>query len=448
MYSHLFIAKLHAMNMNENFLFYVWKFRLYDLPLQTTTDEELKVISPGRHNLDSGPDFSYARIVIGDTTWAGNVEIHVNASDWEKHKHQNDPAYDNIILHVVYNSDKNITRPDGSEIPVFELKGRIDTGLWEKYMNLVNSISKIPCANSIRQVPELIRDAWLDRMMVERLEVKSQRVLDRLEQNQNNWLETLYQFIARDLGSPVNSLPMELLARATPYGLLARYRDDLFRIEALLYGQSGLLPDPDGNEEYVRELKETYEFLSAKHELNKMDPVSWKFMRLRPPHFPTLRISQLSAIIHQSRHLFADIIEADSIKDVLKLLSVHASTYWDTHYRFGKPGKESIKSLGKDSIHRLIINSILPITWIYAGFIMNRDLKSKCLAWMEELHPEDNRITREWKEIGVEARSAGHSQALIHLYDEYCISKKCLNCNIGTHLLNNQKNDLQNSTFL
>src|ERR1051326_5066589 len=245
--------------MQEEFLWHIWKFRLFDnRDLQTVSGEEIKIIKVGEHNSDSGPDFFNARIKIGGTEWAGNVEIHTNASDWHKHKHTTDKAYNNIILHVVHEADEKLFRKGGEEIPTLELKDRIPQEVYGKYLQLKSSKDWMPCEKQIASVDKFTLnnwlDNWLDRLLVERLERKSKTITDSLKQNKNNWEETFYQMLARNFGQKINSEPFELLAKALPVSVLAKHKNNLLQIESLLFGTAGML-EKDFKDDYPNELK-------------------------------------------------------------------------------------------------------------------------------------------------------------------------------------------------
>jgi len=431
--------------MQEEFLWHIWKFRLFDNnDLKTTDGDSIQILKVGEHNSDSGPDFFNARIKIGSTTWAGNVEIHVNSSDWKKHFHQKDKAYDNIILHVVNEADIKLHRRKGEEIPTLELKNRIPKNIYGRYLQFKTSKDWIPCGKQISSVDKFILDNWLDRLLIERLERKSQAITDSLRQNKNNWEETFYQLLARNFGQKINSEPFELLAKQLPVSVLAKHKNSLVQIEALLFGSAGMLsPSPalpvrervKTHDEYYLELQKEFRFLKSKFKLKPIDSSLWKFMRLHPPNFPTIRISQFANLIYKSSHLFSKILEADSVKNIAKLLEAETSEYWQTHYRFDKVSPKRKKKLGAGSIHTIIINTIVPFLFIYGKERGEEKFCERALFLLEKIDAENNSIISKWKSIGINSKSSYETQALLQLKNEYCSNKKCLECAIGAKLL-------------
>lgn len=441
--------------MQEEFLWHIWKFRLFDNKnLTTTSGEEIQILKVGEYNTDSGPDFFNARIKIGGTEWAGNVEIHTSASDWHKHKHTADKAYDNIILHVVHEADEKLFRKSGEEIPTMELKDKIPQNIYGKYLQFKSSKDWIPCEKQISSVDKFTLNNWLDRLLVERLERKSKAITDSLRQNKNNWEETFYQMLARNFGQKINSEPFELLAKALPVFVLTKHKNNLLQLEALLFGTAGMLsptpalPSREGagkqHDNYFLKLQKEYKFLKQKFKLKPIDSFLWKFMRLHPPNFPTIRISQFANLIYKSSHLFSKILEASSVKQIISLLETETSEYWRTHYVFDKQtplssrrgvGGEAKKKLGSDSINTIIINTIVPFLFIYGKEKGEEKLCDRSLSFLEKLQPESNAIISKWKSIGIPAKSSYETQALLQLKNEYCSHKKCLSCSIGNALL-------------
>ena len=429
--------------MTEEFLWHIWKFRLFDNnDLKTTDGEPIQILKVGEHNSDSGPDFFNARIKIRETEWAGNVEIHTNASDWHKHKHTTDKAYDNIILHVVHEADVKVHRENGEMIPTLELKNRIPQEVYGKYLQFKSSKDWIPCEKQISSVDKFTLNNWLDRLLVERLERKSKAITDSLKQNKNNWEETFYQMLARNFGQKINSEPFELLAKALPVSVLAKHKNNLLQIESLFFGTAGMLegvaPTLKGekkHDEYFLELQKEFKFLKSKFKLKPIDSSLWKFMRLHPPNFPTIRISQLANLIYKSTHLFSKILEAGSVKQIISLLSTETSEYWQTHYRFDKISPKRNKKLGSDSINTIIINTIVPFLFVYGKEKREEKFSDNALLFLEKLPPENNSIISKWKSIGVPAKTSYETQALLQLKNEYCSRKRCLECSVGAKLL-------------
>ena len=421
--------------MPEEFLQYVWENRLFiDENLQTINGEKLEIINSGKRNTDSGPDFFNAKVKIDDTIWVGNIEIHKNASDWVRHNHQNDKAYNNVILHVVENVDQKTFRSKGEEIPVLQFK--YPEKLKINYQNLLDAKTWIACQNQFHKIDPIILQLGFNRLMIERLEDKTSEILSRLQANNNDWNATFYQMLARMFGFKVNAVPFELLAKSLPIEILAKHKSSLFQLEALLFGNSGLLNDQLLGDDYYLNLRNEYSFLYKKYQLKGIESHLWKFMRLRPGNFPTVRISQLAALIHRSHGLFSRIIEIESLAELKKLFEVQASDYWNVHYSFNKTStRNSVKELGENSINTLIINVVIPFLFVFGEKQNKENLKNRSLEFLEQLPTEENSIIEKWGKLGVESRSAFESQALLQLRNKYCERKKCLNCQIGVKLV-------------
>ncbi|MDR6943302.1 DUF2851 family protein [Mucilaginibacter pocheonensis] len=425
------------MLFTEDFLHYVWKFRLFDhAKLQTDDGEELEVFSAGMHNTDSGPDFHNARIRIGETVWAGNVEVHLSASDWQKHGHTTDNAYENVILHVVYQNDEPLTLPNGRKVPTLQLKDRIPAELYNRYHQMVfGQQSIIPCENSIAGIDKLIMNNWLTRVLIERLETRSKAVIDRLNLYRGDWEETFYQFLAANFGFKTNALPFELLAKSLPQLILAKHKNNPMQIEALIFGQAGFL-EGELQDEYPLKLKEEYSFLRKKYNLKPIENHLWKFMRLRPQNFPTVRLAQFAALIVQSNHLFSKILEIKDINALRALFTdVKVNEYWDNHYRFNVASKPSAKTLGASSIDILLINTLALFLFSYGKQHQQQHYISRSLKLLENLPAEQNNITEDFITLGVKINNAFESQALLELKNNYCNYKKCLQCGVGNKIL-------------
>jgi hypothetical protein len=421
--------------MTEEFLHYIWKYKRYDsAELITQSGENIQVLKQGDHNTDAGPDFFNSKVKVGKTLWAGNVEIHIKSSDWKKHKHELDKAYDNVILHVVYENDEKLFRKSGEEIPTLELKGKFDKQAFKKYLQFKDSKAWVPCATQLKSVESFTLNTWLDRLLVERLERKSVNISLCLEKNKNNWEETFYQQLARSFGFKVNSDPFELLAKSLPISVLARHKSSLFQIEALLYGQAGML-NKEFTDTYSQYLQNEYVFLQKKYKLKPIDTHLWKFLRLRPSNFPTIRIAQFAGLIHNSVHLLSKILEAKKTEDIKALFKVKASEYWQTHYLFDKASEKKSKSLGSNSINNIIINTIVPFLFVYGKSKGEEKYVEGALSLLEKVEEEQNSIITKWKQYGVDADSAYRSQALLQLKNEYCLNKRCLECAVGAKLL-------------
>lgn len=422
--------------MKEDFLIYLWSQRLLDLNMKTQQNEDVTIIKPGLRNHDSGPDFFAAIIKLADKTWAGNIEIHVNSSDWDKHGHTHDKTYDNIILHVVYNDDKPIKRNNGEIIPCIEVKNNFHSNIFDTYTDFMSAKTWIACENTISHIGHFDLHHWLDKLSIERLEKKARDILSELENNMFDFQETFYHKLARGFGFNTNSVAFELLAANTPLSILSKHRNNLLQIEALLFGQAGFL-NQEYADEYPNQLKREYLFLSHKYRLKPIDRKLWKFMRLRPSNFPTIRISQFASFIQKSEGFLTKIFESGNLQSVISLLQAYSSSYWEQHYQFDKSSKiKSKKKLGASSIDLLIINTIAPFMFTY-GQINNMPLlKDRSIEWLEKTKAENNLIVRNFKKNSIIPSNAFQSQALIQLYKEYCTNRRCLECRIGHKLMN------------
>lgn len=396
--------------------------------LVTTDGESVQVLHPGTHNHNSGPDFSNARIRIGNTLWAGNVELHVTSRQWYEHGHQTDAAYNNVILHVVYRH--NLA---AFPIPTLELEPYIDHRLLLHFRQMMETGSWIPCAAHHPLPPDLPLTPWLERLSVLRLEEKAIRLHTRLQANTGDWNETAWQLLARSMGNPVNAEPMEQLSRNVPLALLKRHVGQPLEMESILLGTAGMLQGSFG-ELYPHKMQTDFRHWQKKYNLVTMDGSIWKFGRMRPGHFPTIRISQLAAIVRQTPHLLDSILHLDS-KGLQHMLEVAASPYWQEHYHFHKSGDATPRMLGKQMIASIIINSIVPLRLLYAQLTDNTDQIEAALQLLSTLPPENNKIIRGWKKLGWSPENAVQTQALLHLYKDFCVPKRCLDCQIGYHIL-------------
>ena len=422
--------------MTEAFLQYVWQHQLLEGELQTTEGQSVVVERPGILNGDAGPDFFDARVRIGDTLWAGNLEVHVKSSDWNLHHHANDRAYDNVVLHVVYQCDTAITMHDAHTLPTVELKNNIAGALWDNYEALLHPPKEIPipCMNRLDEVPAFIVDSHLERLTVERLERKCGRVREMLKDTRGNWEQCCYWMMAHYFGGRPNAFPFELLAKCTDLNLLSRWRDNPTRTEALLMGQAGLL-EGCFEDEYPRRLQTDYQALSQGAGLTPMAGYLWKFYRLRPSSFPTLRISQFAALVCRSRNLFSHLLETPDAEELQKFFDVPASEYWNNHYRFDHPSPGGVKRLGKDFVNILIINAWVPLLFEYGNQHGQQQYKDQAVSILQQLPAEKNRVIRQWQSAGISALTAAQSQALLQLYNEHCTRYDCLNCPIGYRLI-------------
>ncbi|MDP4240083.1 MAG: DUF2851 family protein [Bacteroidota bacterium] len=419
--------------MKESILHYVWQNKLFIVPdLQTTDGEKLEIIDVGRNNADAGPDFFNAKIRIGDTLWAGNVEIHAHSSDWYKHNHQSDKAYDSVILHVVLHADGDVYRRNGDLIPQLELiyPRQIDTN----YERLFSQQKWIPCSDKIDLVPSIFIQNWKNALLTERLEQKKNSIEKLLAENNQHWEQAFYITLARNFGFGTNSQAFDTLAKSLPISVLGKHKDNIVQLEALLFGQSGLL-NQEKQDDYSIKLKKEYDFLRAKYKLNPQDGSQWKLLRLRPGNFPHIRIAQFAALIHSSTKLFSKIVEDPKIESLQKLFENEPSAYWNSSYLFGNKSTIHVKKLGIQSINGILINTVVPFLFCYANYKNNDELKDKAIQLLEVIPAERNSIIRGWQELGLNSETAFDTQALIHLKKQYCDEKKCLRCRIGHKVL-------------
>jgi hypothetical protein len=423
--------------MTEEFLHHIWKFKLFNqIDLTTSLGEKVEILKVGDHNFDAGPDFFNARLKIGDTLWAGNVEVHVNASDWKKHAHQTNKAYDNIILHVVYNEDMQLNRISNERIPTIELKHKISDKQYKQYLNFKSNKDWIPCKNIITSVSSIIINSTIDRLLLERLHRKSEAIINNLKLNNNNWEETFYQQLAKNFGFKINALPFELLSKSIPSTVLAKHKNSLLQIEAILFGQAGFL-DQHYQDKYPLQLQNEYIFLKQKFKLQAIDNNLWKFLRMRPVNFPTIRIAQLANLIYNSTHLFSKIIEIENYESIKKVFSIGVSEYWCSHYTFNKNSLTKTKHLGEEAINNIIINTVVPFLFTYGKQKNEEKYVDKALAFLEQLQGEENTIIKGWDTLKMPVKNAYSTQALLQLKQEYCNNKKCLTCAIGNYLIKN-----------
>lgn len=420
---------------NEDFLHYIWKFKRFNtLNLKTTCGKSIQIIKSGVHNKDSGPDFFNANVKIDQTIWVGNVEIHVNSSDWDKHKHSLDKAYQNVILHVVYNHDKDVKNLISKNIPTIELKPFVKLDLLTNYNNLVNSNQWVPCANQIKNIDKFILNNWLERLAIERLETKTEYISSLLKLYVNDWDKVFFHSLLKYFGSKINKEPFEVLAQNTPINIFNKH-NSITEVEALLFGQSGML-NTNNNDEYFLELKKEYEFLKKKFNLQSINSVHWKFFRLRPNNFPTIRLAQLAQILHKNNRLFSKVLDCNSLNEIKKLFQAQPSLYWQHHHHFEKKFKtKQTNKIGDQFIEMLIINVIIPCLFAYSKYKGTVEHKATALNYLKELKKEKNSIIKKWESIGVVATNAKDTQALLTLKNDYCSQKKCLNCQIGNSIL-------------
>jgi len=424
--------------MKEEFLHYLWKYSLYDQDKLVDNDgNKIIILNPGEYNRDSGPDFFNARISVGGTVWAGNIEIHTLSSHFDNHGHQNDPAFNNVILHIVAENDKRVFNSKGEELLTVEIA--FDNSLYNNYISLVNNPYLIACQEEITKLDTIFVRHWLNSLAIERIQNKSELILSIFSETGNDWEETFYRLLSRYFGFRVNTEPFEMLARALPFKIIRKHSDNRFQIEALLFGTAGMLEEGLFKEaicdKYYQDLIREYTVLSAKYSLQPIHGWLWKFSRLRPSNFPTVRISQLSAMFSAVNGLFSKVMEATDILEIKKIFEVSASAYWDNHFVFGKESRPVLKITGSQATDIFLINAVIPVIFVYGQSRDCQDICERSLTFLENVSGEENRITGEWRNAGIKSESAFYSQALIQLRNEYCKKRRCLDCRIGSKLI-------------
>lgn len=419
--------------MKESILHFIWQNKLFQSHSLLTTDgESVEVIDPGRLNTDAGPDFFNAKIKLGNTIWAGNVEIHTRSSEWARHGHDDDKAYNSVVLHVVKKADVQVFRADGAPIPQLELIYPAE--IEENYGQLMQNSLRIPCENKISAIPGIFIRSWKNALLTERLLQKTENISEILSQNNRHWEEAFYLNLARSFGFGTNGQAFEMLAASLPMQILGKHKNDLSQLEALLFGQAGLLTAKE-EDAYLLSLRKEYDFLKIKYDLKPIDGSQWKLLRLRPDNFPHVRIAQFAALIHKSTGLFSKITENPDIQYLQGIFRVEPSEYWKTHYLFAHESHKSLKGIGQKAIEGIIINTVVPFLFSFADTRGNQSMKDKAIEILEKLPAENNVITRMWHETGIDCASAFDSQALIQLKKEYCDKRNCLRCRIGHKVL-------------
>ena len=417
----------------EQLLHYVWKHKIFPLKeLKTTSGQLLEVIDTGLSNRNSGPDFFNAKIKLDGVLWVGNIEIHTSSSDWMKHGHHTNAAYDNVILHVATNIDAEVKRSNGDSIPQLQLS--CPEQVRTNFDELISTDSYPPCYRIIPTLSSFIVHSWMSALQMERFEQKNAQLIERLRLCNNHWEDAFFMTLARNFGFGLNGDAFETWAKVIPLRAVDKHRDNLFQVEAIFFGQAGILADPEGDEYYMK-LKREYEYLAHKFGLTPMDVTRWRFLRLRPNNFPHVRIAQLASLYHRTYGLLSQLMEKETLKDVRDLLRGGTSEYWLTHYTFGGSSPSRPKTLSESSLNLLIINTVVTFLYAYGLHKGNERLCTRATAFLEELKPENNYIIRMWSECGLKVSHAGDSQALIQLKKEYCDKKKCLYCRIGYEYL-------------
>ncbi|MGN6166448.1 MAG: DUF2851 family protein [Flavisolibacter sp.] len=416
--------------MTEKLLQYIWQFQYFNKSALTTANgERLEIIFPGQLNLNQGPDFSNAKIKIDGTTLVGAVELHLKTSQWKAHGHENDPNYKTVVLHVVFENDHQTF----SDIPLLELQPRISNLLLQRYQNLMEANSFISCAPGIAEVKEITWTSWKERLLAERLTRKSNHVFELLQKNNYHWEETFWWMLARNFGTKVNGDAFEAIAQSVSINLLAKHKNQIHQIEALLIGQANLL---NGTfiEDYPQMLQREYYFMKKKYGLKPVH-IPVHLLRMRPGNFPVVRLAQLAMLIHNSAHLFSKILEAEKVEEIKKLFSITANDYWHYHYTIDEPSGFRQKSMGIQMIDNVIINTVVPVLFAYGLYNKEEKYKSKATNWLDDVSAEANTITKGFQALKLSNKKAYDSQAFIELKTQYCDHKFCLRCAVGNALL-------------
>ncbi len=421
--------------MKENLLHFIWKLKLFSYKnLQTTNGENIEITSVGIENSNTGPDFLNAKIVINKQLWAGNVEIHINSSDWYAHYHEVDENYDAVILHVVWEHDVEIFRKSNEAIATLELKNYISKNLLNKHEQLFSKTKNwINCEQDINKIDTFVLSHWFERLYFERLEHKSEQIQEILTKTNNSWEATLFVLLVKNFGLKINADAFMSFANSFDFSILRKVSSSEEQLEALFFGQAGLLSN-NFESEYFRKLKEKYDYLKLKFKLTPISNNQVQFFRLRPNNFPTIRLSQLASLYYNYQNLFSKIIEINTIDEFYDLLNVSTSKFWETHYTFEKESKKSTKKLTKSFIDLLLINTIIPLKFMYLKGLGENDLSS-VISIVEQIKPEKNTIISNFNDLKIKSNNAFKTQALLQLKNEYCNKQLCLECSIGKELL-------------
>jgi hypothetical protein len=423
--------------MKEEFLHYVWKYQLFSIhDLKTTTKEDVTILKPGIHNHNSGPDFLNAQLKIDDQLWVGNVEIHLKSSDWYAHHHEIDENYDAVILHVVWEDDAAVFMKNNQPLPVLVLKDFVFNSALNNFHNLFSTKQRwIPCETEISSIDNFTLENWKERLFFERLERKSDEINTLLIDHKNNFEAVLFQLLAKNFGLKVNGDAFFNLVKSFDFSILNKVRFDEQQLTALLFGQAGFL-EVIIEDEYHQQLKNEYQYLKHKYNLQPIANIQFSFFRMRPSNFPTIRIAQLISLYHVHQNLFSRLMKIATLKDFYDLFEVNVNPFWKTHYTFDRATKSSPKKITKQFVDLLLINTIIPLKFLYQK---NRGevKENEFLEILQKIKPEKNSIISKFNEIGIKAKNVSETQALLELKNNYCTKKRCLQCAIGNHLLRN-----------
>jgi len=431
----------------EQLLHYCWKHKIFPLRALTTTDgRSLEVISPGRHNQDAGPDFLDAQVKIDGVVWVGPVEIHVRTSDWHRHGHDGNPAYEHVVLHVAGDVDEQLTYPSGEPMPQLQLD--VPAYVSDNYAELLRADTVPRCRNVIGNIPKLLIHGWLSALQVERLEMRARQVSERFRQLDKNLEDTLFVTVARSFGFGKNGDAFEQWAYHIPMSAVGKHRDNLLQVEAIFFGQAGLLDAPEaGADPYYQQLRHEYLFLKQKFSLQPMDVHVWKFLRLRPQNFPHIRIAQLAMMYYRQGLNLSKLLHATTTDEVKALLSTHVSDYWQTHYTFNSVRSAPMnKRLSDLSLELLIINSVVPMLFCYGRYMNDEAITERGVQLLEHLRPERNSIITYWQAAGICPDNAADTQALLQLHTAYCMKRDCLRCRFGYEFIRRTPGFLREAT--
>lgn len=423
--------------MKERLLHYIWQHKLYHAAeLETTTHQAIHVIHPGYPHQDAGPDFKQAIISIGDMTWAGNVEIHLKTSDWLQHGHQHDPKYQNIILHIVYSHDMEISKNEQAAFPTLELKDYIPKEILTAYQQLSLSDNLLPCRQQIPEITPLTFTSFISSFAMERLFQKQQNILEMVEACKGNWEEAFFRLLAINFGFKTNTTAFELLGKHLPYRYIAKHAHVQLQVYALIFGQAGMLENEEPeDDDYYAKLQKEYQYLRYKYKLTPIHEKNWNRLRLRPANFPAIRLAQFSELLHHEPDLFKQLISSSPPFLFDSIFSHKPHDYWENHFMFNKSTKSHSITLGKKAIELIVINTIAPFLFAYAHFHGNETLQMHSINLLEETAFEENKTTLFYRDAGFPSKDALCSQAILEIANNFCKKKKCLACAIGSFIL-------------
>lgn len=417
----------------EQILHYVWKHKLFQKELKTTDGHVVEILDVGLHNTDEGPDFFNAKIKLDNKIWSGNIEIHTTSEDWFKHKHDTNKTYNSVILHIVEIANCDIVNQLGQTVPQCEISYPIH--IKENIDFLLKTDIEIPCCNYLKDYPSIHKQGWLNVLLLERLERKANDISILLQRFNNSWTDVFYVLLSRSMGFGLNSDAFQRLAMSIPLNYILKQADNNQQIEALLFGQAGLLSDIDELDEYGSTLKKEYDFLQNKYNLEPLDKSIFKKMRSRPASSIYIRIAQLASLLRNIQGLYSKLMKSKDIGQIRLLFHQDTSKYWHAHYSFKEESPYRSKFIGDTSLDIMIVNTVVPLLFAYGKKIDNEEYTDRAIDFLYKIKPESNSIIRQFSSYGIKADSAYQSQAILQLKREYCEKRKCLYCRIGYKLL-------------